>query len=43
MTKTAKRLRPEFLAMLNKARGAKVEEQKENKGLKHKFQQQVQK
>ena len=31
MTKTAKRLRPEFLAMLNKARGVKVEEQKENK------------
>lgn len=31
MTKTARRLRPEFLAMLNKARGVKVEEQKENK------------
>ena len=28
MTKTAKRLRPEFLAMLTKARGVKVEEQK---------------
>ena len=31
MTKTAKRLRPEFLAMLNKARGVKVEEDKAEK------------
>ena len=31
MTKTAKRLRPEFLAMLAKARGIKAEEEKENK------------